>query len=100
MIRKRERMQKLGNTGQLLEGLLIEDTGAHIVPRPNSVLLDLNLPRMDGRAVLTLIKDDKDLKTIPIVVLRTSEAEADIVKSYQLKAQLLLEQARGAAGVI
>jgi chemotaxis family two-component system response regulator Rcp1 len=53
-------------------------------PRPNLILLDLNLPKMDGREVLALIKEDDRLKTIPTVILTTSEAEVDIVKSYQL----------------
>src|ERR1700689_733645 len=48
-------------------------------PRPDLILLDLNLPKMDGREVLALIKEDQDLKTIPTVILTTSEAEADII---------------------
>jgi two-component system, chemotaxis family, response regulator Rcp1 len=59
-------------------------------PRPDLVLLDLNLPRMDGREVLGLIKDDDNLKTIPTVILTTSEAEVDIVTSYQLQANSYL----------
>jgi CheY-like chemotaxis protein len=55
-------------------------------PRPDLILLDLNLPRKDGREVLAEIKDDADLRTIPIVVLTTSEAEEDIVRSYDLHA--------------
>jgi CheY-like chemotaxis protein len=55
-------------------------------PRPDLVLLDLNLPRMDGREVLTAIKNDDDLRRIPVVVLTTSEAEEDIMKSYDLHA--------------
>jgi CheY-like chemotaxis protein len=55
-------------------------------PRPDIILLDLNMPRMDGRQVLAEIKNDDRLKTIPIVILTTSEAEEDIVKSYQLHA--------------
>ena len=55
-------------------------------PRPDVVLLDLNLPRKDGREVLAEIKTDPDLKQIPVVVLTTSEAEQDIVKSYALHA--------------
>jgi two-component system, chemotaxis family, response regulator Rcp1 len=47
-------------------------------PRPDLILLDLNLPRMDGREVLTLIKQDEHLKSIPTVILTTSDAEADI----------------------
>jgi CheY-like chemotaxis protein len=60
--------------------------------RPDLILLDLNLPKMDGREVLTLIKADDDLKTIPTVILTTSEAEADIVKSYQLQANCYLSK--------
>jgi len=59
-------------------------------PRPDFILLDLNLPRMDGREVLAHIKGDDDLKTIPTVILTTSEAEADISKSYQLQANSYL----------
>lgn len=55
-------------------------------PRPDVVLLDLNLPRKDGREVLAEIKTDPSLKNIPVVVLTTSEAEQDIVKSYALHA--------------
>jgi CheY-like chemotaxis protein len=56
------------------------------MPRPDLVLLDLNLPRKDGREVLAEAKDDPVLRTIPIVVLTTSEAEEDVLKSYQLHA--------------
>ncbi len=59
-------------------------------PRPHLILLDLNLPRMDGREVLSLIKEDANLKAIPAIILTTSEAEADIVKSYQLHANCYL----------
>jgi CheY-like chemotaxis protein len=59
-------------------------------PRPDFILLDLNLPKMDGREVLADIKADDGLKTIPTVILTTSEAEADIVKSYQLQANAFL----------
>jgi chemotaxis family two-component system response regulator Rcp1 len=60
------------------------------VPRPDLILLDLNLPKMDGREVLALIKADESLKRIPTVILTTSEAEVDIVKSYQLQANCYL----------
>src|ERR1700738_2228272 len=67
--------------------------GAHVLaPRPDLILLDLNLPRMDGREVLAQIKEDDRLKTIPTVILTTSEAEADIVKSYQLQANCYLSK--------
>ena len=55
-------------------------------PRPDLILLDLNLPRMDGREVLAAIKDDPQLRRIPVVVLTTSEAEEDILRSYDLHA--------------
>jgi chemotaxis family two-component system response regulator Rcp1 len=61
-------------------------------PRPALILLDLNLPRMDGREVLALIKGDESLKMIPTVILTTSDAEADIVKSYQLQANCYLSK--------
>ena len=51
-------------------------------PRPDIILLDLNMPRKDGREVLLEIKDDENLKSIPVVVLTTSEADEDIVRSY------------------
>jgi len=61
-------------------------------PRPDLILLDLNLPKMDGREVLVHIKEDDSLKTIPTVILTTSESEADIVKSYQLQANCYLSK--------
>lgn len=61
-------------------------------PRPDLILLDLNLPRMDGREVLAHIKDDPGLRTIPTVILTTSDSEADIVKSYQLQANCYLSK--------
>jgi two-component system response regulator len=55
-------------------------------PRPDLILLDLNLPRRDGRQVLAEVKGDPDLRRIPVVVLTTSEAEEDILRSYDLHA--------------
>jgi CheY-like chemotaxis protein len=55
-------------------------------PRPDLILLDLNLPRKNGREVLAEIKDDPNLKSIPVVVLTTSRAEEDVLKSYDLHA--------------
>ena len=60
--------------------------------RPDLILLDLNLPKMDGREVLAHIKADDVLRTIPTIVLTTSEAEADVVKSYQLRANCYLSK--------
>ena len=61
-------------------------------PRPDLILLDLNLPRMDGREVLADIKTDDELKTVPTVILTTSDAEADITKSYELHANCYLSK--------
>jgi len=60
------------------------------VPRPDLVLLDLNLPRKDGREVLAEIKADDDLRQIPTVILTTSGSEQDIARSYQLQANVYL----------
>ena len=56
------------------------------VPHPDLILLDLNLPRMDGREVLARIKEDPALKRIPVVVLTTSAADEDILRTYNLHA--------------
>jgi len=55
-------------------------------PTPDLILLDLNLPKMDGREVLEALKGDESLRRIPVVVLTTSEAEEDVVRSYSLHA--------------
>jgi CheY-like chemotaxis protein len=55
-------------------------------PRPDVILLDLNMPRMDGRQVLAEIKADRQLRSIPVIVLTTSQAPADISSSYSLHA--------------
>lgn len=69
----------------------LRQQGAHVhAPRPDLILLDLNLPRMDGREVLSFIKEDKSLTTIPTVILTTSDADADIQRSYQLRANAYL----------
>jgi two-component system, chemotaxis family, response regulator Rcp1 len=68
-----------------------EGTHGH-APRPDIILLDLNLPKMDGREVLARIKEDDTLKLIPTVILTTSDAEADIVKCYQLQANCYLKK--------
>lgn len=57
---------------------------AENAPRPGIILLDLNMPKIDGRQALEIIKKDKDLKRIPIIILTTSSAEVDIIKSYDL----------------
>lgn len=59
---------------------------------PDLILLDLNLPKMDGREVLAHIKADEALKSIPVVILTTSDSEADIAESYQLQANCYLSK--------
>jgi len=74
------------NGEQLLDYL--RRTGAYAppaeAPRPGLILLDLNMPRKDGRTVLKELKSDPDLRQIPVVVLTTSKADEDIYKSYDL----------------
>jgi two-component system, chemotaxis family, response regulator Rcp1 len=61
-------------------------------PRPDLILLDLNLPKMDGREVLKEIKRDRNLATIPTIILTTSDDEADVLISYQLQANCYLRK--------
>ena len=60
--------------------------------RPDLILLDLNLPRKDGREVLAELKADPDLKTIPVVILTTSRAEQDVLRSYELQANCYISK--------
>ena len=65
----------------------LRQTGEHAnAPRPDLILLDLNLPKKDGREVLAEIKSDEDLKRIPVVILTTSKDEEDVLKTYNLHA--------------
>jgi CheY-like chemotaxis protein len=71
----------------------LSQQGAHAgAPRPDLILLDLNLPRMDGREVLKHIRGDDSLKNIPTVILTTSDAEIDINQSYSLHANSYLSK--------
>ncbi|WP_214109037.1 response regulator [Acrocarpospora catenulata] len=81
----RNKLHVVNDGEQALEFLRREGDYAG-VPRPDLILLDLNLPRKDGREVLEEIKDDPELRAIPVVVLTTSEAEEDILRSYRLHA--------------
>ena len=69
---------------------LRNESGNDEIPRPDFILLDLNLPRMSGREVLAEVKGDDNLKTIPTIILTTSDAEADILRSYELQANCYL----------
>ena len=71
---------------------LRREAGHHDAPLPDLVLLDLNLPRMDGREVLAQIKGDPVLRVIPTVILTTSDSAADIAKSYELRANCYLSK--------
>jgi CheY-like chemotaxis protein len=69
-------------------------------PRPDLVLLDLNLPKKDGREVLQEIKESHTLKSIPVVILTTSSSEADILKSYRLHANCYITKPVGLDGFL
>ena len=71
-----------------LEGLqfLRREGPHHVAPRPDLILLDLNMPRMDGRQMLSELKREPELRTIPVIVLTTSEAECDIAYAYEAHA--------------
>lgn len=69
-----EAMEFLKHTGRYQQ--------ADRAPRPGLILLDLNLPRLDGRQVLRLVKEDTELRRIPVVVLTTSDEEADVLECY------------------
>jgi CheY-like chemotaxis protein len=74
------------SNGELALQYLRREAPYEDAPRPGLILLDLNLPRLDGREVLAQVKQDPNLRRIPIVVLTTSSADQDIVRSYDLHA--------------
>ncbi len=92
LIREAFEHNKVHNTlhvasdGEQALSFLRREDGHADAPRPDLILLDLNLPRKDGREVLAEVKADDNLRTIPVVVLTTSEAEEDILRSYDLHA--------------
>ena len=71
---------------EALEFLHHQGAACAQAPRPDLILLDLNMPRMNGREFLAAVKDDVELKGIPVVVLTTSDVERDVVASYHLGA--------------
>jgi CheY-like chemotaxis protein len=74
------------DNGELAIDFLMNRGQYESAPRPDLVLLDLNLPRLDGREVLARVKADQSLRQIPVVVLTTSDAEEDVLRSYDLHA--------------
>ncbi len=77
-------LMTVGDGEELLDYLYIRGKYASpgVAPRPCFILLDLNMPKMDGREALKVIKADPDLRKIPVVILTTSKAEEDILKTY------------------
>lgn len=98
--------------GRLLNQLYVVEDGAAALtflrrqgqyttsPRPDLILLDLNLPRKSGQEVLAELKADEDLKSIPVVILTTSKAEEDVVKSYGLHANCYITKPVGFASFV
>jgi CheY-like chemotaxis protein len=92
LIREAFADHKVGNSLSVVSdgvealAFLRREYGYEDAPRPDLILLDLNLPRKDGSEVLAEIKADPGLSTIPVVVLTTSEADEDILRSYELHA--------------
>ena len=82
----------VANDGVEAMAFLTNEGAYASAPRPDLILLDLNLPRMDGRAVLAQIKADDRLKTIPTIILTTSREQRDVVASYQLQANCYLSK--------
>lgn len=77
---------QVATDGEMAMKILLRHGKYKECPRPDIVLLDINLPKKDGRQVLAEIKEDESLKKIPVVVLTSSKAEQDIVKTYELHA--------------
>jgi two-component system response regulator len=78
------------NDGEAAMRFLRREAGYTDAPRPDLIFLDLNLPKMDGKEVLAEVKSDPDLRRIPVIVLTTSNAEQDVLRSYNLHANLYI----------
>jgi chemotaxis family two-component system response regulator Rcp1 len=85
----------LAHDGEVAMEFLRRQGQHRSAPRPDLVLLDLNLPRMDGRELLREMKSDPALRAIPVVVLTTSDAETDVVRSYDLHANAYITKPLG-----
>ncbi len=88
------RLSVVGDGVEALEFLRRKNKYAH-APRPDIIMLDLNLPKKDGREVLAVIKGDEKLRRIPVIVLTTSQAEQDILKVYDLNANCYISKPVG-----
>jgi CheY-like chemotaxis protein len=76
----------VADNGEAAISFLRQESPYEDAPRPDLIFLDLNLPRLDGREVLAIVKSDESLRRIPLVILTTSNAEDDVVRSYDLHA--------------
>jgi CheY-like chemotaxis protein len=85
-------MMHVASDGAAAMGFLRRQGVYAQAPRPDLILLDLNLPKMSGQEILSLIKADPDLKSIPVLILTTSTAEADVLGSYALQANCFLSK--------
>jgi len=90
----RNRLYTVADGEQALDFLRRKGRFSDVI-RPDLILLDLNLPKKDGFEVLAEIKDDKELKRIPVVILTTSDAENDILQSYSLHANCFIKKPVG-----
>ena len=81
----------VGN-GEAAVAFLRQESPYGSVPRPDLMLLDLNLPRLDGHEVLAIVKGDDDLRTIPVVILTTSDTTDDVARSYRLQANAFVSK--------
>ena len=88
------RLSVVGDGVEALEFLRRKNKYAH-APRPDIIMLDLNLPKKDGREVLAVIKGDEKLRRIPVIVLTTSLAEQDILKAYDLNVNCYISKPVG-----
>jgi two-component system response regulator len=80
------------NNGEEALNFLYRQGKYALSPRPNLILLDLNLPRMDGKEILKIIKKDQILKLIPVIVFTTSHNQSDILTSYELQANCYISK--------
>src|SRR3984885_11479980 len=90
----------VASDGNEAMAFLLRKEGYASVPRPDLILLDLNLPKKDGKEVLTEIKESPTLKSIPVVILTTSASEADILRSYRLHANCYITKPVGLNGFL